>query len=449
MAISQSTLEQSWTCHRSATEVATAPGLLQLFSNGQARLTPIPLGAGTHVLGRARVGSVEHHDSHMSREHAQVSFDGRSWHIKDLGSRNGTFVDGKRIRGTLVTEKGRVLRVGDSIFGLMSDLQPFAGAEIARSDDVLIGPTLRRAWVAIESAAQLMRGLHIVGESGTGKELGARQFHRAGPRAKAPFVAVNCADIPAQLAERLLFGAKKGAYSGADSNSDGYLQAADGGVLFLDEIGELDPLVQAKLLRLLETKELLVLGASRPRSVDVVVCSATHADLRALAAAGKFREDLLFRLATPSVVIPPLRSRIEEIPGLIQYTLEKTGRTPHVSLIDTCLVRPWPGNVRELLAEVRQAAAAAARESAKQVQSSHLGKLAGLRFGTFAAPGHAPDDAAIIEVLRREGGNVSGAARALGMHVTQLRRFIARNARRAEAKIVPDDSDESEDDRDD
>src|SRR5262249_18714382 len=150
-----------------------------------------------------------------------------------------------------------------------------------------------------ERVAVLSRGgqnVLFIGESGVGKELLAMAYHAAGAGAKAPFVAVNCATIPRELAERLLFGTRRGAYTGAAEDAEGYLAAADGGTLFLDEVGELDPAVQAKLLRFLETGEVLPLGHTRPHKVSVRVCSATLHDLREAVSAGRFRQDLYYRI---------------------------------------------------------------------------------------------------------------------------------------------------------
>jgi transcriptional regulator with PAS, ATPase and Fis domain len=310
-------------------------------------------------------------------------------------------------------------------------------------------------------------------------------YHRASRRAGA-VVPVNCAAIPHALAERLLFGVKRGAYSGAEADASGYIQDADGGTLFLDEIAELDLQVQAKLLRVLESRELMPLGASKPRRVDFALCSATNKDLRALVASGAWREDLYFRIARPAVTLPPLRNRPEEIPALVADELAglSTPATAHVSLIEQCLLRPWPGNVRELLAEIR-AAAQAAHAEGNRVTSRHLPANAGSLFGaaasgartpppeligaapgsrtpppelTGAAPGSrtpppeltggwqpprmAADEPFFEERRRRStrdpveaqrqitdalvanGGNVAATARALRMHRTQLRRLI-------------------------
>src|SRR5262249_35010222 len=155
----------------------------------------------------------------------------------------------------------------------------------------VVGPALQLARQQIERAAKGGDCVLLTGPSGTGKELAARAYHAATGR-KGPFIAVNCATIPSGLAERLLFRAKKGAYSGADADAEGYVQAANGGTLFLDELADLDPIVQPKLLRMLEEHEIVELGASRPRKVDLRVCVATLKDLRAEVAAKRFREDL-------------------------------------------------------------------------------------------------------------------------------------------------------------
>src|SRR5262249_55089522 len=151
-------------------------------------------------------------------------------------------------------------------------------------DGRIHGPALQGVLRSVRQLAEHSRTLFISGESGVGKESMAQSFHRAGPQQHGPFIAVNCATIPEGLAERLLFGGQKGAYSGAANDSEGYLQAANGGTLFLDEVADLDATVQAKLLRTLETREVLPLGATRVQKVDVRVCSATHKDLRAQAA---------------------------------------------------------------------------------------------------------------------------------------------------------------------
>jgi DNA-binding NtrC family response regulator len=300
----------------------------------------------------------------------------------------------------------------------------------------VMGPALQRVFQVIARASRFGRVLHVTGESGSGKELAARAFHDTGPARGGPFVAVNGATLPAGVAERLLFGARKGVYTSA-VDAKGIVQNASGGTLFLDEVAELDAGVQAKLLRVLETGEVTALGADRPERVDVRLVSATLRDLRSEVAAGRMREDFFFRIGMPAVAMPPLRERPEEIPWLVERALLDLGEVlcalrPQVSLIEECVLRQWPGNVRELVAEVR-AAAQLAVDDGGVVYARHLAPNAGRVVGpAVAAPKPPPKiaeniaDEAIEEALRATGGNVAKAARALGMHRTQLNRWRAK-----------------------
>jgi len=407
------------------------PGLVLVCSAAGPAMRAAPIRGGIE-LGRAAFAGSSLDDSRVSRRHARVAFDGAAWTVVDLDSRNGTFVDGERVTGSVRVQKPRVVRVGRSSFIVADDVRRFQRTAIARRGAALVGPTLAEAWNQIERAAGFGDTLLVTGESGAGKELAARAFHAAGPRPTGPFVAVNCAAIPEGVAERLLFGTRRGAYSGATADAEGYVQAADGGTLFLDEIAELDAAVQAKLLRVLESKEVHALGAARARAVDVRVCSATH-DLRAAVGAGRFREDLFFRIGRPEVVLPPLRDRAEEIPWLVDAELARVrpGLSAHVTLVEACLCRRWPGNVRELLGEIRRAAHQALADERTSVEARDLAPTAGIGFeaaraGASIAPSTAPGRAAIEDALRANSGNVTGAARTLGMHRNQLRRLLAK-----------------------
>lgn len=355
------------------------PGLLLLFGAGRPATACIPIPGDAVELGREHPAFIAHADLRISRRHVLVRCEHDHWTVTDLDSRNGTFVDGERLESRRTTRLTRVLRIGDSLLVPIQDLGPLQRLGVRFADGRIDGPTSLMTLLAASRAAQLGTMLHITGESGAGKEALARVFHAAGPAAKGPLRIVNCAAIPEGLAERLLFGTHRGAYSGADAEAEGYIQAAHGGTLFLDEIAELPLPVQAKLLRTLETGEVLPLGAVRPRTINLRFCSATHRDLRALVASGRFREDLLYRIAAPSIRVSPLRERPEEIPWLLQMILEQVipGRLLHSSLVETCLLRPWPGNVRELLNEARSAAHAAASAEATRVEASHLATDAG------------------------------------------------------------------------
>ncbi len=195
----------------------------------------------------------------------------------------------------------------------------------------------------------------IQGESGTGKELIARAIHENSPRNEAHFVPVNCAAIPDDLLESELFGYVKGAFTGAQQSKIGRVQFADGGTLFLDEIGDMKPNLQAKLLRVLQEREVEQVGGVRPTKVDVRVIAATHQNLEALVAAGRFREDLYYRLAVIPLTAPPLRERKDDIPFLIERFVERFSRrkTDRKTTFDAVAMKslkayPWPGNVREL-----------------------------------------------------------------------------------------------------
>ncbi len=214
---------------------APVPGLLLVFSERQPRLAPIPLTHARTVLGRGDPGGVALTDTRVSRQHAAVRLDGDRLAVQDLGGRNGTFVDGQPAAPHQWTVARALVRMGDSLFLPCADLRPVIGAEVAcQADGRVLGPTSQAVAAAIARAAQFGPGLHITGESGVGKEGAARLFHAAGSHPRGPFIAVNCASIPESIAERLLFGARKGAFSGAVSDAEGYVQAADGGTLFLD-----------------------------------------------------------------------------------------------------------------------------------------------------------------------------------------------------------------------
>jgi transcriptional regulator with GAF, ATPase, and Fis domain len=401
------------------------------------------------VIGRESDGGGALLDERISRRHAEILFDGKSWTIRDFGSRNGTFVDGVRVDGALSAPAPRVLRVGQTILLFERDVGPYidVGMEAPEYGNIVAGPALRRVLQTLSRTAQAqsvenaatIRSALLIGESGTGKELAARTFHAAARNRSRPFVAVNCATIPESLAERLLFGARRGAYTGASADAEGYFKSANGGTLFLDEIGELDLAVQAKLLRVLETREVTPLGALRAERVDVCICSATHRDLRKDVKSGLFRADLFYRLARPTICLPPLRERLEEIPWLVAKVLEGTHLLPDARFVESCLLRCWPGNVRELLAELSRVRDDAVAAGASVLHQHMLGPTAGAqadepRAARLSSPPAAPLASPTAALTREDveraldeaNGNLSAAARVLQMHRTQLRRLVKR-----------------------
>jgi DNA-binding NtrC family response regulator len=448
------------------------PGVVVVFSGSAPGARVLRVASGGLELGRGDSSAGKLEDGRVSRRHARVAFEGGRCAVTDLGSQNGTFVDGAPVPAHTPTQAQRVIRIGDSLLVPCADVRPLERAGLCSFDGFVRGPAMQALLEDVEQLAQTGATLHIRGESGTGKEGVAQAFHAAGPRAARALVAVNCAAIPHAIAERLLFGAKRGAYSGADADAPGYVQEADGGTLFLDEIAELEPQVQAKLLRVLESREVLPLGVAKPRKVDFGFCSATNKDLRALVATGALREDLYFRIASPVVTLPPLRNRPEEIPALLAQELaaQSPPMTAHVSLVEQCLLRAWPGNVRELLAEAR-AAARTALADGHRVEARHLSPTAGSVFGSAMPPArpaapaepaepaeptepppHEPrkrisrDDAEwrrrIEDALRDNAGNIAATARALGLHRTQLRRLVERYGIDAHAAARDGDDDD-------
>jgi DNA-binding NtrC family response regulator len=377
---------------------AGSPGLILIFSGGLPHLLPLPMRQDRMEVGRDELLSLRVQDERVSRRHVAMERAGTELRVRDLGSTNGVFLNGQRLpsHGEAAVEPGRpaVLRIGRTLFLVVADLAPYQGSlDVPMvQDGIVAGPALYAVHKHVAALARSGQGLFLRGESGSGKEITARVYHQASPRHHGPLVAVNCATIPKDLAERLLFGTVRGAYSGAVADAPGYLQAARGGTLFLDEVAELDLAVQAKLLRVLETREVVPLGGTRPQPVDLGLCTATLRDLRQAVAEGSFRGDLYYRIGRPEVRLPPLRDRLDEIPFLLHKTLHDAGRcVPGPALVEACLLRPWPGNVRELCIEARAAATRAAAEGSDVVLPRHLDEQAGrdLAMGS-AVRGAAP-----------------------------------------------------------
>jgi DNA-binding NtrC family response regulator len=221
--------------------------------------------------------------------------------------------------------------------------------------DRMIGksPGMQKVFALVERLTDRPVNVLLTGESGTGKDLIARILHYHSSRKQAPFVPVNCAAIPEQLLESELFGYRRGAFTDARQDKPGLFMAAHGGTLFLDEVGELPLLLQAKLLRVIEDKEVRPLGATRGETVDVRLIAATNRDLRRAVSVGAFREDLFYRLNVVDIHLPPLRERLEDLPLLLQYFLKHSPQAARVrrlseEALHLLLNYPWPGNIREL-----------------------------------------------------------------------------------------------------
>src|SRR5271154_4494648 len=257
--------------------------------------------------------------------------------------------------------------VGEALEVARRMREPAVLAESAPDPDMdgaIVGscPAMREVYKAIGRVAAQNVPVLITGESGTGKELVARAIYQHGPRAKAPFLALNCAAIPEQLLESELFGHEKGAFTGADRRRIGKFEQCHGGTLFLDEIGDMPLALQAKILRLLQEQSFERIGGNEMVQTDVRLIAATHRDLTAWSAEGKFRPDLYYRLGVFTIHLPPLRERGDDLPLLVRYYLRRFSRELGREIsevapeaLEQLRNNPWPGNIRELQSALKQA----------------------------------------------------------------------------------------------
>ncbi|MFO0982532.1 MAG: sigma-54 dependent transcriptional regulator [Planctomycetota bacterium] len=301
----------------------------------------------------------------------------------------------------------------------------------------LIGrsPKMQDVFEVIRQVAPTKATVLICGESGTGKELVARAIHQNSPRKDRPFVAINCAALPATLIESELFGHEKGAFTGATSRREGLLKASDGGTLLVDEVSELDPALQVKLLRVLETRSYIPLGSNLEKKLDLRILAATNKDLEELVRQGKFREDLLYRLKVVKILLPPLRDRREDIPILARSFLEQAVKEhglPDKTLSNGAVVRlathPWPGNVRELKNTIESMAVLSRAPEINEVDLDRtLGRAGEGDETSILQVGMTMEELekrAILETLRSVNGNRTKASKILKISLRTLQRKI-------------------------
>ena len=428
------------------------PGLVLLYAEPFALLPPaFPLTRERVVIGREKPSDLVLPVTAVSRTHAELAWDRGAYVIRDLGSRNGVLVNGRRITSDRLEAFDEV-RIGDAIFKFVAGnaeeyvSYPIDGSTLAtgrgrsKQPSLLVGGFQMDLIVAqLERIARAELSAMLLGPSGTGKEVVASELHRLSGRS-GPFCAVNCAAIPANLLESELFGYKRGAFSGADRDKPGLIRHADGGTLLLDEIGDMPPEAQAKLLRVLQAREVLPLGATTPEPVDVRVVAATHRDLERLQREGKFREDLFARLNEYAVELPALHERKEDVYLLTQTFLARHGganKTPSFAFMSGLLNYDFPYNVRELEACIKRALALAdgatlepeVLPEAVQEAMSDYGKDAGARAAEPAADDEAqgaPDEPALRELLAKHQGNVAAVGRELGKARMQIHRWMKR-----------------------
>jgi DNA-binding NtrC family response regulator len=384
------------------------------------------------VIGRDEETQIRVEASGVSRRHAELHRQGPIYAIRDLGSTNGTWLDGRRVEHAPVAP-GQVLRIGDwlGVFALRED----GAANFAEHAPGLFGgPEIAKLVAALARAAASNVPVILIGDTGTGKERFARAVHHLSGRS-GPFIPVNCAALPEQLAEAELFGYRRGAFTGAERANAGHFRSAHQGTLFLDEMPELSPALQAKLLRILEDGQVTGLGESSPTSVDVRIVSASQKPLAQLVAGRSLREDLAARLSGLQLRIPNLKDRRGDIAPLFDQFLKQRsgGRAPavEVRLVEALCVHDWPQNVRELELTARTLLAVHGHEPVLRRQHLPAELASASRAQATSAPtpparGRKEHD---LEQLQRQlsanGGSVKAAADALGISRQRVYRLLA------------------------
>jgi len=406
--------------------------------------------------GRSRDCDIYLQDDEASRKHSLFyRTDDQCWSVKDCGSTNGLYVNGNKVPDYALTG-GEVVRIGSSLLRYFPDgLHHTSRFFTVAQSEIVAGPVFDEIRSLVRRAADSELTVLIIGETGTGKELVAAELHRAGQRAAGPWLPVNCSAIPATIFESELFGSVKGAYTGSVANKPGLIREASGGTLFLDEIGDIPLECQAKLLRVLQERQVRPVGATQSVAVDVRVVCATNRDLVDLVDTQEMRADLYARIAELVVHLPPLRDRIEDIPLLVEHFVTKhhTGAPIAVTVegLEYLCCRQWPYNVRELETAVRRALLTAggrkalepghfaAEQTAKtpgQESSAAVSSPTGASSSAGASeespatlprqqaepPPEHPRAQRLREALQRHEGNVELAAKELGISRSQLYR---------------------------
>jgi transcriptional regulator with GAF, ATPase, and Fis domain len=314
--------------------------------------------------GRSIINDIPLTDKAISGTHFEIVGEDDGYRLVDLNSTNGTFVGEIRIK-EIYLRPGTQFRVGHTElrFQPLQDVVEIALSQRDRFDSVIgTSVKMREIFATLEKVAPSDLTVMLTGETGTGKELVARSIHNMSTRRQKPFVVLDCGAIPRELIESTLFGHEKGAFTGAVGQHKGCFEQAQGGTIFLDEIGELDIGLQPKLLRVLENRELKRVGGDKLIKIDVRVLAATNRDLRKMVNQGTFREDLYFRLSVILIENPPVRDRKEDIPQLVHHFLAEVAKrrgmalTIAVDAMSSLMGHDWPGNVRELRNVVERAA---------------------------------------------------------------------------------------------
>lgn len=427
------------TLHRDRVDVP-ALGLLVTQPDGAQR--EYRLGLDALVVGSSSEADVVLLDEAVSRTHCTLSVGPFGVVLNDLGSKNGTYISTVRVERAILAP-GQLLQVGRCKLELVvrDGGQSLPLVTDTRFGDAFgVSVIMRALFARLTRAAASPETILMLGESGTGKELLARGIHAHSERRAQPFVVLDCSALAPTLVEAELFGHTRGAFTGATHPREGVFEQANGGTLFIDEIGELPVDLQPKLLRALEAREVRRLGENAARPVDVRVIAATHRDIRGRVASGEFRQDLFYRLAVVEAQIPPLRERKDDIPLLAQKFLSE--RNPPLALNDLppntlalLTAHDWPGNVRELRNTVarlvlfpespEEAIDAASAPAAQQDNASALFRLP---LSDARNELVAQFELRYLErKLAEYAGNVTRAAEAAGVSRQFFHRLLARH----------------------
>jgi DNA-binding NtrC family response regulator len=416
--------------------------------NSAHRLPP----TGTVVIGRSQRCDVRIDHPSISRRHA-VIYVGVAIEVEDLGSAHGTRVGARtlavgertRVQANEVIDLGSVMLVVQRGFAAQPTVEPAprkpAGeARGAPGSIVMIDPAMVQLYKLLDRVASSNVSVLLLGETGVGKEVLAEAVHARSPRASRPLVRLNCGAISETLLESELFGHEKGAFTGATTDRPGLLETAHGGSVFLDEVGEMPQPLQVKLLRVLEDRQVLRVGARKPRPIDVRFIAATNRDLEAEVEAGRFRADLFYRLNGIALTVPPLRERVSEIEPLarafVEHAARQSNRTPP-RLDGAALARlksdRWSGNIRELRNVIERAVVICPGDvitvehlpppRRSPAEAARLAEPAAARAVEEPAPADTPEERerrTILEALERCAGNQTHAARMLGISRTTL-----------------------------
>jgi len=383
--------------------------------------------APTLTVGRDQTADLTVDDAGVSRIHVRLEHRGSGVLVTDLGSRNGTFVNGERVpEPGALAPLGSVIRVGKTLLVTLPDVTPYARRHSPDVSGLVGGAALDDARVVIDTVAGTKTPVLVLGDTGTGKEVVARALHDRSER-PGQFVALNCAAVPNELVDAELFGHSRGAFSGAVGARAGLFRTADGGTLFLDEIAELPAPVQAKLLRVLETEEVRAVGDDRVVLVDVRIVAATNRDVDEMVDASDFRGDLLHRLSGLRLVLPALRERIEDLPALALHFLADVGVSISAPALERLMLHAWPGNVRELRNVVRAASEVARRKGRAEVDPSDVAAVIGALATRIGQPSQESElSARVTQVLTDTQGSVPDAAQRLGMSRSVLYETLRR-----------------------